>query len=76
MYKRQVYEIIDKYARRGLSIIVISSELEEIIAISDRILVLSNGRLTGEFAGGHIDKDALALASYKGHHAVKAEKEN
>lgn len=74
--KTEVYEIIDKYARRGLSIIVISSELEEIIAISDRILVLSNGRLTGEFAGGHIDKDALALASYKGHHAVKAEKEN
>lgn len=73
--KTEVYEIINTYAEQGLSIIVISSELEEIMAISDRILVLSNGRLTGEFTGDHIDKDTLALASYKGHHAVKAEKE-
>lgn len=49
--KTEVFEIINKYAQQGLSIIVISSELQEIVAISDRILVLSNGLKTGEFMG-------------------------
>ncbi len=67
--KTEVFEIIHKYAEQGLSIIVISSELKEIIAIADRILVLSNGILTGELSGDAINEDDLVLASYKGHHA-------
>lgn len=66
--KTEVFEIINKYAEEGLSIIVISSELQEIAAISDRIIVLSNGMKTGEFSGDEIDQDTLVLASYKGHH--------
>ncbi len=72
--KTEVFEIINKYAEEGLSIIVISSELQEIVAISDRIIVLSNGIKTGEFAGNEIQQDTLVLASYKGHH--KEEKES
>lgn len=67
--KTEVFEIIHKYAERGLSIIVVSSELKEIIAIADRIIVLSNGILTGELSGDAISEDNLVLASYKGHHA-------
>ncbi len=66
--KTEVFEIINKYAEEGLSIIVISSELQEIVAISDRIIVLSNGIKTGEFYGDEIQQDTLVLASYKGHH--------
>lgn len=66
--KTEVFEIINKYAQQGLSIIVISSEIQEIVAISDRILVLSNGLKTGEFMGDEIQQDTLVLASYKGHH--------
>ena len=66
--KTEVFEIINKYAEEGLSIIVISSELQEIVAISDRIIVLSNGLKTGEFYGDEIEQDTLVLASYKGHH--------
>ena len=66
--KTEVFEIINKYAQEGLSIIVVSSELEEIVAIADRVIVLSNGLKTGEFYGDEIQKDALVLASYKGHH--------
>ncbi len=66
--KTEVFEIINKYAEEGLSIIVISSELQEIVAISDRIIVLSNGIKTGEFYGDEIEQDTLVLASYKGHH--------
>ncbi|ROR30695.1 monosaccharide ABC transporter ATP-binding protein (CUT2 family) [Mobilisporobacter senegalensis] len=66
--KTEVFDIINQYAERGLSIIVISSELKEIIAIADRIMVLSNGIKTGELTGDEIKEEHLVLASYKGHH--------
>lgn len=65
--KTEVFDIIHQYAERGLSIIVISSELKEIIAIADRIIVLSNGIKTDELTGEEITEDRLVLASYKGH---------
>ena len=62
-----MFDIIHQYAERGLSIIVISSELKEILAIADRIIVLSNGIKTDELTGEEITEDRLVLASYKGH---------
>lgn len=67
--KTEVFDIINKYAEEGLSIIVISSELKEIISIADRVVVLSNGIKTDELIGDEIQEEALVLASYKGHHA-------
>ncbi len=66
--KTEVFDIINQYAEQGLSIIVISSELKEIIAIADRVVVLSNGIKTDEFIGDEIKEESLVLASYKGHH--------
>ncbi|MDF2511358.1 MAG: sugar transporter ATP-binding protein [Herbinix sp.] len=66
--KTEVFDIINHYAEGGLSIIVISSELKEIVAIADRVIVLSNGIKTGEFMGHEIKEDNLVLASYQGHH--------
>lgn len=66
--KTEVFEIINKYAERGLSIIVISSELQEIMAIADRIIVLSQGVKTAEFKKDEITEDGLVLASNKSQH--------
>ena len=66
--KTEVFDIINQYAEQGLSIIVISSELKEIISIADRVVVLSNGIKTDEFVGDEIKEESLVLASYKGHH--------
>lgn len=66
--KTEVFDIINQYAEDGLSIIVISSELKEIVAIADRIVVLSNGVKTGELSGDEINEETLVLDSYKGHH--------
>lgn len=66
--KTEVFDIINQYAERGLSIIVISSELKEIVAIADRVIVVSNGIKTDEFSGDEIKEESLVLASYKGHH--------
>lgn len=64
--KTEVFEIIHELSERGLSIIVISSELKEIMAIADRIYILSNGKLTGELSGNEIMEDNLVRASYAG----------
>lgn len=74
--KTEVFDIINKYASEGLSIIVISSELKEIVSIADRVMVLSNGIKTGEFSGSEIKEDTLVLASYGGHHGQNEEKES
>lgn len=52
--KREVYKLIGKLADEGRAVIMISSELPEIIGMSDRVLVLSEGRLTGELQKGEI----------------------
>ena len=47
--KAELYRLMDKLCRRGLGIVLTSSELPELLTVSDRILVLSEGRLTAEF---------------------------
>ena len=73
--KTEVFDIINQYAEQGLSILVISSELKEIISIADRVIVLSNGTKTGEFVHEEITEDQLVLSSYKGHGTNKEEEE-
>jgi ABC-type sugar transport system ATPase subunit len=46
--KKEIHSIIDALAKTGMAIIVISSELPEILGISDRIVVMRNGRIRGE----------------------------
>jgi ABC-type sugar transport system ATPase subunit len=47
--KQEIYAEINKLASAGLAIVMVSSELPEILGLSDRVLVLHEGRLTGEF---------------------------
>src|SRR5206468_2569943 len=47
--KAELYRLMDRLCRDGLGIVVTSSELPELLTVSDRILVLCEGRLTGEF---------------------------
>ena len=53
--KFEIYNLINKLADAGKGIIVISSELPELIGITDRILVMCEGRITGELS--HIEAD-------------------
>jgi ribose transport system ATP-binding protein len=49
--KSEIYRIIDELAARGIGIVVISSELPEIIGICDRVLVMREGQIQGEVGG-------------------------
>jgi len=52
--KSEIYRLIDNLARNGVGVIVISSELPEIVGICDRVLVMREGRIEGEVGGaGH-----------------------
>ena len=48
--KQEIYAEINKLAKEGLAIVMVSSELPEVMGLSDRILVLHEGKLTGEFS--------------------------
>ena len=61
--KREIYTLIDDLARGGMAILVASSELPEILGISDRILVLAEGRVTAEFRRGAATEQALLHAA-------------
>ena len=52
-----------RLAREGITFVISSSELEELIVYSDRILVLNRGRVAGEFSGESATKDRLILAA-------------
>lgn len=61
--KQQIYVFLRQLAARGFSIIVISSEMPELIGLADRVLVMRLGRLSGELAGDQIDEDAIVRLS-------------
>ncbi|MBL8851274.1 MAG: sugar ABC transporter ATP-binding protein [Planctomycetaceae bacterium] len=57
--KAELYTIIDALCRRGMGIIVTSSELPELVTLCDRILVLCEGRVTGELARGEFSEQRI-----------------
>ena len=61
--KREIHAIVRRMAASGMAVVLISSELEEIRAVSDRILVMSRGRVSAEYHAGEASEDALALAA-------------
>lgn len=65
--KGEVFDIMKDLGSQGLGILFVTSELKEIMAISDRILVMSNGRITGEFNRENVTEEALVSASAVGH---------
>lgn len=57
--KSQIYHFIDRLARDGRSVIVISSDMPEILGLSDRILVMRQGEIAGSLEGDQISETAV-----------------
>ncbi len=60
--KREIYQIIADLARRGLGIILVSSELPELLGLVDRLIVLSHGTVVGELPGTASEEEVIALS--------------
>jgi erythritol transport system ATP-binding protein len=65
--KADVFRTMRKLAAQGLGIVFVTSDLEEVMALSDRIAVMSQGRVTRLFEPGEATEDAVVRASSAGH---------
>ncbi|MBB5496642.1 sugar ABC transporter ATP-binding protein [Paraburkholderia sp. MM5384-R2] len=70
--KADIFKVMRDLAVKGLGILFVTSDLEEVMALSDRILVMSNGRLTAEFDAAEATQHALVAASAIGHRTAQA----
>nr|WP_195909646.1 sugar ABC transporter ATP-binding protein [Rhizobium tubonense] len=59
--KEQIYKFIASLAEEGRSVIVVSSEMPELIGICDRILVMRSGHIVGELAGEHMTENEIVV---------------
>lgn len=64
--KFEIYQLIHQLADRGAGVLVISSEIEELIGICDRILVMRQGEITGEFPREEFDREKILAAALHG----------
>ncbi len=65
--KSDMFQIMNDLASQGFGVLFATSELKEILAMADRILVMSKGKITGEFDQAEATEEALVTASAAGH---------
>jgi ABC-type sugar transport system ATPase subunit len=63
--KVEVFEVMDELARGGAAILMVSSEMPELLQVCDRILVMRQGRITGELPGRTTQEEIMRLAAFE-----------
>ena len=61
--KKEIYQLINELKAEGMGIIMISSDMPEILGMSDRILAIKGGKITGVFRRGSVSQEALLTAA-------------
>jgi ABC-type sugar transport system ATPase subunit len=61
--KVEVFEVMDELARSGAAVLMVSSEMQELLQVADRILVMRQGRITGELPGRTTQEEIMRLAA-------------
>lgn len=70
--KAEIFELINALVMEGKAAIIISSEMQELVGVADRVLVMCEGDLTGELSGAEITQEnIMALASPKNKNGIK-----
>jgi ABC-type sugar transport system ATPase subunit len=64
--KTEIYQLLDEFCKQGISIIMITSEMPELLAMSDRVLVMYQGRVNGEFSRNEVDQIKIVSAAIGG----------
>jgi len=59
--KAEIYAILRGIAAEGVAIVLITSEIAELIANAERVLVMRNGRISGDLAAGEINEEAILM---------------
>ncbi len=63
--KYEVYTILNQFAAEGTGILIISSEIEELIGTCDRIIVMNKGEIVGEFTAGEFEKGKIVGSAFR-----------
>jgi ribose transport system ATP-binding protein len=61
--KAEIHKLIDELAKEGLAVLVMTSEMPELLGVSDRILVMSKGSVTGEFPREQTTQEDILAAA-------------
>jgi ABC-type sugar transport system ATPase subunit len=61
--KSEIYRLMDDLAKEGKAILLISSELEEVLSMADRVLVMREGCISGEFSRGEATQESVMTAA-------------
>lgn len=59
----EIYRVIEDLAERGVGVLVVSSDVEEVLRLAHRVHVVSRGRIVGEFTRPHLDRAAIIAAA-------------
>ncbi len=62
--KRDIYDVLVRLAGDGMAILLISNEVEEILGLAHRVLVMRAGRLVAELSGGDMTEEAIVSAAF------------
>ena len=73
--KQEIYGLMEELTRRGVAILFVSSEMEEVLGMSDRALVMHEGRLSGELARNELTEEAIMQLATGGKPAESAHAE-
>jgi D-xylose transport system ATP-binding protein len=65
--KFEIYQLMFDLAKEGMSIIMVSSELAEVLGISDRVLVIGEGKLRGDFVNDNLSQETVLAAALDAH---------
>ena len=65
--RSEIYKVLEGLRAQGLAILMVSSDLTEILGVSDRILVMSKGQITGELAGATATEEAVLSLALHNH---------
>ena len=65
--KFEIYEIIDRIAAKGTAVLFISSEIEELVAMCDRIIVMGTGETLASFDRARFDREAILRSAFREH---------
>ena len=57
--KQEIYQLMEKLAKEGLAVLFVSSEMEEIMGMSDRTIVMHEGRITGELQRSELSEESI-----------------
>lgn len=65
--RKEIYQLINEFKKDGLSILMVSSDMPEVLGMSDRILVMREGAISAEFSRAEADQEKLLAAAIGKH---------